>query len=208
MKKVAIVGASGHGKVVADLAELCGYEVVFFDDAYPEKTGIEHWHLAGTFADLIAQRDDFGFAIVAIGNNRVRVKLARELVTAGIELITLIHPTAVVSRYAAIGRGTVIFANAVVNAFARVGENVIINTSAVVEHDCVVACGGHLSPNAAIAGGVMVEEFSWIGIGAVALQLMRIGCNTVVGANSTVIRDLSEGVTAVGSPAKVIKRNQ
>lgn len=208
MKKVAIVGASGHGKVVADLAELCGFEVVFFDDAYPNKTIIGDWRIIGTSADLQVCADSYPLAVVAIGNNKVRVKLAGQLANAGIELVTLIHPSAVISRYASIGKGTVIFANAVVNAFATVEDNVIINTSAVVEHDCVVASGGHLSPNAAIAGGVVVEQCSWIGIGAVARQLVRIGSNTVIGANSTVIKDMPKDVTAVGSPAKVIKSDQ
>ena len=205
--KIAIVGASGHGKVVADLAEICGFEVVFFDDAYPNKINIEHWQVVGNFADLMANKDKFTTAIVAIGNNKIRVKLANQLADAGIELMTLIHPSAVVSQYASIGKGTVVFASAVINAFAKVQDNVIINTGAVVEHDCIVASGSHLSPNAALAGGVIVEACSWIGIGAVARQLVRIGEHTIIGANSTVINDISQQVTAVGSPAKIINRN-
>lgn len=208
MKTVAIVGASGHGKVVADLAEVCGFEVVFFDDAYPKQTNIEHWQVLGNFADLIAKEDEYPCAIVAIGNNKVRLKSANQLADAGIELMTLVHPSAVVSQYAAIGKGTVVFANAVINAFAQVGDNVIINTGAVVEHDCVVSSGSHLSPNAALAGGVVVGGCSWIGIGAVARQLVRIGEHTVIGANSAVINDIPQQVTAVGIPAKVINSAQ
>ena len=208
MKTVAIFGASGHGKVVADLAEVCGFGVVFFDEAYPKQTNIEHWQVLGGFADLIAKEDEYPCAIVAIGNNKVRVKLANQLADAGIELMTLVHPSAVVSQYAAIGKGTVVFANAVINAFAQVGDNVIINTGAVVEHDCVVASGSHVSPNAALAGGVVVGGCSWIGIGAAVRQFVRIGEYTVIGANSAVINDIPQQVTAVGVPAKVIHSEQ
>lgn len=207
MKTIAVVGASGHGKVVADLAEVCGFEVMFFDDAFPDKKQLEHWQVVGSVASLIENKEKFSSAIVAIGNNEVRVRLGNVLEEAGIELLTLIHPTAAVSQYVSIGKGTVVFACAVINAFAKVGDNVIINTCAVVEHDCVVESGSHLSPNSALAGGVVVEKFCWIGIGATARQLVRIGERTVIGANSTVINDIPRAVTAVGCPAKVIKCN-
>ena len=206
MKKIAIVGASGHGKVVADLAELCGFEVTFFDDAYPQRQNVTHWTVAGSFADLLNQQQKYSCAIVAIGNNPIRMKLSKQLSEKGFTLPTLVHPKAVISQYASINNGSVVFAYVVVNAFAQIGSNCIINTAAVVEHDCVLGDGVHLSPNVALAGGTVVGDYCWLGIGTVTLQLARVGNNSIVGANSTVIKDIPADVTAIGSPAKVIKK--
>jgi len=205
MKKLAIVGASGHGKVVADLAELCGYQVVFFDDTYPNKTNVEHWQILGTLTDLLNRIGDYPNAIVAIGNNSIRCKLSNDLLSNGFKAPVLTHPSATVSKYATIKEGTVIFAHAVVNAFAKIETNCIINTSVIVEHDCVVGNSVHLSPSVALAGGTKIGELSWLGIGSVTKQLIEIGSNSIIGANSTVINNIPANVTVVGSPT-VIKK--
>ena len=139
MKKIAIVGASGHGKVVADLAELCGFEVAFFDDAYPEKKSIEHWPVLGDFKDLLKTNDVLKNAIVAVGNNNIRTKLSKHLIENGFHLPVLIHPKATISKYAKIDLGSVVFANAVINAFAKIGRYSIINSSATVEHEATTS---------------------------------------------------------------------
>ncbi len=205
MKKIAVVGASGHGKVIADLAEACGYQVFFFDDAFPEKTHLEHWAVLGSFDDLFAQPDAFPSVFVAIGNNAIRAKLANQLQAHGFTLPVLIHPSAVISQYASIASGSAVLANVVVNAFAKVAQNCIINTAAVVEHDCILEEAVHLSPNVALAGNTKVNAFSWLGIGSVTKQGVEIGTNTIIGANSTVLENIPANVTAVGSPALIKK---
>jgi sugar O-acyltransferase (sialic acid O-acetyltransferase NeuD family) len=206
MKNIAIVGASGHGKVVAELAELCGYNVVFFDDAYSsENTKIEHWSVKGCFLDLLEQHDIYKNVVVAIGSNEIRSRLSERLEANGFILPVLIHPKAEISRYATVDIGSVVFANSVINAFAKIGKNCIINTSAVVEHDCILGDGIHLSPNVALSGGTVVNDLAWLGIGSVTRQLIKIGKNSTVGANSTVVKDIPAGVTVFGSPAKVME---
>ena len=204
-KELAILGASGHGKVVADIAEQLGYKVSFYDDAYPNKTHIVHWPIYGTFKDLIALnntnttlRND---VVVAIGNNEIRQKKIFLQQKNSFNLITLVHPTAVISPYASIAPGTVVFASAVVNAFAEVGVGCIINTSAVVEHDCSIDDFSHICPNAALAGGVSVGAKSWVGIGCQVKQLITIGDNCIIGAGSTVINNIPNNTIAYGSPA-------
>ncbi|ATC85304.1 acetyltransferase [Pseudoalteromonas arctica] len=208
-KNLAIVGASGHGKVIGDIAEQLGYTVIFFDDAYPSKKNIEHWTIHGTCADLIAPNNantTFGNdVVVAIGNNEIRQEKILLLQQHSFNLITLIHPTAVISPYAAIAQGTVVFAGAVINAFAKVGVGCIINTAAVVEHDCTIDNFTHICPNVALAGGVSVGTKSWVGIGSQVKQLITIGSNCIVGAGSTVVKNTPDNVTAFGSPAVVIK---
>lgn len=202
-KQLAIVGASGHGKVIADIAEQLGFTVKFYDDAYPSKTNIEHWPIQGTCADLIALHATPVDVVVAIGNNDIRLQKTQLLQQNSFNLITLIHPSAVISNYAVIAQGTVVFAGAIINAFAKVGQGCIINTSAVVEHDCNIGDFTHICPNTALAGGVTVGSKSWVGIGSQVRQLIAVGNNSVVGAGSTVIKDIPDNVTAFGSPAVV-----
>ena len=208
-KILAIVGASGHGKVIADIAEQLGYIVNFYDDAYPSKKNIEHWPIHGTCADLIALNNTNATlsndVVVAIGNNEIRQQKIELLQQVNFSLITLIHPTAVISQYAEIADGTVIFAGAVINAFAKVGVGCIINTAAVIEHDSIIGDFTHICPNVALAGGVAVGRKSWVGIGSQVKQLITIGDNCIIGAGSTVVKNIPDNVTAFGSPAVVIK---
>jgi len=200
-KELAIVGASGHGKVIADIAEQLGFTIKFYDDAYPTKTHIEHWPIQGTCADLIALHTTPIDVVVAIGNNDIRLQKIQLLQQNNFNLITLIHPSAVISKYAVIAQGTVVFAGAVINAFAKVGVGCIINTSAVVEHDCIIGDFTHICPNVALAGGVIVGSKSWVGIGSQVRQLITIGDNCLIGAGSTVVKNIPNNVTVFGSPA-------
>ena len=200
-KQLAIVGASGHGKVIADIAEQLGFSAKFYDDAYPNKTHIEHWPIQGTCADLIALHTTPIDVVVAIGNNDIRLQKIQLLQQNNFNLITLIHPSATISQYATIAKGTVVFAGAIINAFTKVGEGCVINTSAVVEHDCTIGDFTHICPNVALAGGVVVGAKSWVGIGSQVRQLITIGDNCLIGAGSTVVKNIPNNVTAFGSPA-------
>ncbi|MFC3033126.1 acetyltransferase [Pseudoalteromonas fenneropenaei] len=201
----AILGASGHGKVIAEMAELCGYEeIYFFDDRWPALQGIEHWSVFGDTASLFESCLKFTNVVIAIGNNTIRIEKQRLLQSAGANFSPLCHPKSHISSYAKIGAGSVVMANAVINPFAYVGNGCIINTSAVIEHDCSIEDGAHVSPGAMLAGGVCVGETSWVGIGAQVKQLVKIGSRCVVGAGATVVNDISDGLTVVGTPAKPI----
>lgn len=206
MRKLAILGASGHGKVVADAAECFGWQSIeFFDDAWPDLQDNGVWPVVGNTTALMGRLADFDGVLVAIGNNRVRhVKLV-ELRTAGARLATLIHPDASVSRYAVIGEGSVVFAGAVVNAGACVNRGGVLNTGCSVDHDCVLGEAVHISPGARLAGGVQVGSQSWVGIGASVRQLICIGQRTVVGAGSAVVCDIPDDVVVAGVPAKRIR---
>lgn len=206
MKRLAVLGASGHGKVVADTAECCGWQSVeFFDDAWPKLQANGAWTVAGDTTSLLTQLDQFEGVIVAIGNNRIRLAKLMELQTMGAFLATLLHPAATVSRYARIGTGSVVFAGAVVNADVRVGMGSILNTGCSIDHDCVLGDIVHICPGAHLAGGVRVGNQSWIGIGACVRQLICIGERVVVGAGAAVVADVPDDVTLCGVPAKIVK---
>ncbi|MFA0477117.1 acetyltransferase [Vibrio breoganii] len=205
MTSCAILGASGHGKVIAELAELNGYDPIdFYDDAWSAKSSVECWEIKGNTDNLFAIVESYDLVVVAIGNNEVRVEKSRQLMNAGAKLGVLAHPSSVISPLATLGLGTVVMANAVVNPFSKVGFACIVNTAATIDHDCNLGDGVHVSPGVNIAGGVNIGSQSWIGIGSAVKQLVCIGSNVTVGAGSTVIKDVSDGQTVIGCPAKSI----
>jgi sugar O-acyltransferase (sialic acid O-acetyltransferase NeuD family) len=208
MKTLAVLGAGGHGKVVADAAEACGRwdEIVFFDQAWPGQALCGPWVIVGDEAALLSQASRFSGVVVAIGTNPVRLDCARRLIAAGAELTTVIHPAATISRHASMAAGTVAFAGAVVNPGARIGMACVINTGASVDHDCVLGDGVHISPGAHLAGNVQVGEASWVGIGASVRQGITLGPNTMVGAGAAVVHSSTGGITLVGVPARPLER--
>ncbi|MDF8327482.1 MULTISPECIES: acetyltransferase [Aeromonas] len=205
MTKCAILGASGHGKVIAEIAELNNFnEIHFFDDRWPQLTQLAHWSVFGNSDVLLKSAHRYDLVVVAIGHNATRVNKLRQLQKIGAIISPLVHPNAVVSRYASLGAGTVVMANTVVNPFASVGEACILNTAACIEHDCVLADGVHISPGAKLAGGVNIGLQTWVGIGAQIKQLVSVGDEVVVGAGATVIRDVPHHQIVVGTPARAI----
>ena len=165
MNKLIIVGAGGHGKVIADNAFKNGYKDIAFADDHASGT-IMGFPVVGTSADLPQWNDGQTDFVIGIGNNAVRQRIA---VQYDVNWVTLIHPSAQIALGVTIGAGTVVMAGAVINACASVGQHCIINTRAVVEHDNVIEDYAHISPNAALggtvcigAGSVMVVSQSYI----------------------------------------------
>jgi sugar O-acyltransferase (sialic acid O-acetyltransferase NeuD family) len=206
MAILAILGASGHGKVIADIALSSGEwtDIVFFDDAYPAVNKIEVWPVSGTSLELKAHHLEFDGVIVAIGDNQTRLLLQDQLYDYGCKIATLIHPNASVSQFATINSGSVIMPGAVVNAFSHVGLACIVNSNAVIEHDCYLESGVHISPNAALAGSVKIGCCSWIGIGSNIKQSVTIVGSVIIGAGSLVINDIHISGTYIGAPASLL----
>jgi sugar O-acyltransferase (sialic acid O-acetyltransferase NeuD family) len=201
--RLAIVGASGHGKVVADTALECGWQdLAFFDDSAHPRDRFGEWPILGPTAALLASLSEYVGVVVAIGHNRTRISKARELSAAGANMVTLVHPRAYVARDVRLGAGTVVFAGATVQPGATVGVGVIVNTGATVDHDCVLADGVHICPGAHLAGGVSVGECAWLGIGCVVRQCISIGADVVVGGAAAVMMPVPDGITVVGVPAR------
>lgn len=205
MKSCAILGASGHGKVVAEIAQLNGYQnITFYDDRWPDLKSVEHWSVSGDTNALSAEVERYDLTVIAIGHNATRSIRQRELQEVGAKFSVIAHPSAVISRYATIGAGTVVMANAVINPFNTIGDSCIVNTGATIDHDCNLSDGVHISPGTNLAGGVIIGENSWIGIGSQIKQLVVIGAEVTVGAGSTVLYNIPDHQTVAGSPAQPI----
>ena len=207
---IGIFGVGGHARVAADCAVAAGLTVdAFYDDDVAvhgeTRFGTPGIPVRGGRDRAVRAGSDTGL-LVAIGNNRVRSDIARWLAERGVEFETVIHPAAVVGSYVDIGKGSLLVAGAVVNTGARVGEHVIINTSASVDHDCQLADFVHISPGAHLAGEVKVGEGAHIGTGASVIPGITVGAWSVVGAGAVVMRDVPEGVTVVGMPPRVLKK--
>lgn len=202
MKKLVIIGAGGHGKVVADLALLNGYEKIVFRADLGGATECAGFPVEGTTDDLSGRRDwDF---FVAIGDSAAREKYFKKL--EGFNIVTLIHPNATVARGAQIGRGTAVMAGAVVCTYAKVGDGCIVNTCASVDHESVVGDFSHISVGAHLSGGVNVGRSVWVGVGAAVVDKVSICDCCVVGAGAVVTKNLDARGTYIGVPAKLYER--
>ncbi len=207
-EKIVIFGAGGHAKVVIDALESEGkYQIAFIADVDAARIGT-------TILGYPIRPEEEGFAavsmgvttaMIAIGANASRCRLAIQARQLGFTLATVIHPNALVSRTAVVGLGSLVMPGGVINADVRIGENVIINSGAVIEHDCVVGDDVHIAPNATLCGGVHVGRGSLIGAGSTILVGVSIGAEAVIGAGSTVLSSIPAKARAVGSPCRILE---
>ncbi len=205
MKNLAILGASGHGKVVADAALCAGWDrIVFFDDNWLNLKNVNKMPIEGDESSFFSRAADFNGRVVAIGNNEQRFKKAVQLKDLGLALTTIVHPAAVVSQFSTLGSGCVIFAGAIINSNAKLGDYCIVNTGATIDHDCIIEDAVHISPGVHLAGDVRVGALSWVGIGASVRQKIKIGSHVMVGAGTVVIQDIEDYSTVIGVPGKKI----
>jgi sugar O-acyltransferase (sialic acid O-acetyltransferase NeuD family) len=210
--RVLVLGAGGHGRVVLDILQQCGRQVVGFLDNNREIFGrrIDGVPVLGGIADIgrIAREHEAAGAVVAIGDNGVRRGLAREVRRLGLELANAIHPSATISASATLGRNVVAAAGVVVCAHCQVGDSVILNTGCIVDHQTMIGEGTHICPGVRVAGRVKIEAGAFLGIGSTVIPKVIIGCESIVGAGAVVISDVEPMSTVVGVPARAVKRTQ
>ena len=205
MAKTYLFGASGHGKVIKEILNANDIEVGAFIDDNKEVNECAGCVVLHEYAGLSP-------VIVSVGVNAIRKKVVEKLVAKaeadGQELTfaTAIHPSAIVSPSAKIGEGTVVMAGAIINADAVIGKHCIINTGASVDHECVVEDFCHIAPHATLCGQVHVGEGTIMGVGSCAIPCVNIGSWCTIGAGAAVVKDIPDGATAVGVPAKTISR--
>ena len=206
MKRLAIFGAGGHGRVIGDIAMSSGWDSIdFYDDFVPAGKSLTGLSISGNLTSLIDRSTFYSGFHIAIGDNEVRLDLLRKLLSMGLRCPNIIAPSAVIASTVRFGVGISIMANVVVNSRTIVTDGVILNTGCTVDHDCRIQVGAHISPGAHLAGNVSVGERSWVGIGSAIIEGRVIGSDAVIGAGSVVIQDVSDTVTVAGNPSRVIE---
>ncbi len=205
--KSIICGAGEQGRVVLDILQQTGVEVIGFIDDTIELHGtiVNGVSVLGN-CEMVdtAGTEDVGY-IIALGDNNIRSQKYQEFEISGKQFINAIHPAATISKNATIGYGVVIGPNSVVNTDAVIGNNVVINTGAIIEHDNIIENDTHIAPGVCLAGGVRVKNAATVGIGAVVLDDLTIGQNATVGAGAVVTKDVPDNAVVAGVPAKIIK---
>lgn len=209
MKKLLILGAGGHGKVVADAAICQGEykEICFLDDGVNVSVQNSYGKIIGCFSDSYEMKGVFSEVAVAIGDNKLRLEWINNLINFGYNLPVIIHPSAAVSTTVKISEGTVVMANAVINPDSYVGKGCIINTASSVDHDCSLKEGVHISPGAHLAGNVSIGRLSWVGTNASIIPNCYIEEDVIIAAGAVVIKDINKkGATVMGIPAQIIEK--
>lgn len=205
MKKLIIIGASGHGKVVADIAQKTNrYSEICFIDDNPDVKECMGFEVIGTCQDIDKWIPNAEF-FVAIGNSHIRENIISVLFEKKASIATLIHPQACVAEHVKIGLGTVVMAGVVINSDTKIGNGVIINTSSSIDHDNIIEDYCHLSVGAHLTGTVHVQKHTWIGAGAVVSNNINICEECTIGAGAVVVKDIDEKGTYVGVPARKMK---
>ena len=195
MNRLVIIGASGQGKVVADIAKKNGYtDIVFLDDGgkVRECAGFPVIGKTGNVPE--------GDVFVAIGNAAVRKRFMDA--NKGRTFPVLIHPSAVIADDVIIGEGSIVMAGAVINPAARIGRGVIVNTSSSIDHDCMIGDFVHVAVGAHLCGTVKVGSETWIGAGATVINNISICGGCMIGAGAVAVKDIDERGTYIGVPAK------
>jgi sugar O-acyltransferase (sialic acid O-acetyltransferase NeuD family) len=189
-KKLAIIGAGGHGKVVGEIALLNNYKSInFFDDKFSQIKKFP-FTIFGNLDYLKNHLKDYDVFFVAIGDNHARHDKIKWLKKEKVNIVSLVHPKSVISKLSSLGIGTCVMANAVINVGSVVKEGVIINTSASIDHDCIIEEYAHISPNCSLSGSVKIGKFSHLGTGTSVHPGISVGNNVKIGIGSKIYNDI------------------
>lgn len=194
--KVYLYGASGHAKVVMDIARLAYVDVPCLIDDNQQVN-----ELAGK--PVVHSADGLSPMIITIGDCQIRRTVAQKL--GAREYLTVIHPSAVKADNVKIGYGTVVMAGAIMNPYVEVGNHCIINTGASLDHDVKVGDFVHIAPHCTVCGGAEIGEGTWLGAGTTVIQGIHIGKDCYIGAGSVVVKDIPDGCLAYGNPCRIVK---
>ncbi len=193
-----LLGASGHGKVIAEIAELNNLSINGFIDKNEDLKEILNYKV---LHEIPLQTIKI---VISIGANKIRKHIVEQ--NNNFNYFVLIHPNTSISKRALIDEGTVIMAGVSINSEVKIGKHCIINTNASIDHECILADYVHISPNVALAGNVEIGEGTHVGIGTSVIQGIKIGKWCTIGAGAVIIKDIPDGLTVVGNPGRILNK--
>jgi sugar O-acyltransferase (sialic acid O-acetyltransferase NeuD family) len=201
-KTLHIIGAGGHGHVIADMATLDVYSSIYFIDDNLLLSPL--WPIVSTIEHYFNQPSEtIDNIIVGIGDTNLRMRHINAILSnTNHQLVNIIHPSAIISEHISLGQGIVMMASTVINIRTVLGNGVIINTRSSIDHDCIIQSGVHICPGVTIGGHVFIGENTWIGIGSTIKNNIYIGKNVMIGAGSLVLHDIPDNQIVYGHPAK------
>jgi sugar O-acyltransferase (sialic acid O-acetyltransferase NeuD family) len=200
-KPVAIVGYSGHSFVIIDILLSAGRLVTAYCDAEEKEFNPYHLKYLGKETEVLNQLKKYDF-FACVGHNGIREKIHTNLSQYLGNPINAIHPSAVISASVKMGDGVMIAANATLNPLVEIGKGVICNTSTSIDHECIIGDFTHIAPGAVLCGNVKIGRSSFIGANSVIRQGITIGDNVTIGAGTVVVKDIPDGATVIGNPAR------
>ncbi|HPQ35960.1 MAG TPA: acetyltransferase [Tenuifilaceae bacterium] len=197
-----LYGASGHAKVIIEIAELLGITIHGIFDDNPSIKELFDYKVIGS-----AKKEEVPSepVLISIGNNKIRKIISQKF---NFNYCTLIHPKSFISKRCIIDEGTVVMGHSIINSDTVIGKHAIINTSASIDHECIIGNFTHISPNVTLSGGIRIGEGTHIGSGAVVAPNIRIGKWVTVGAGAVIIKDIPDYAVVVGNPGRIVKYNE
>lgn len=209
-KEIYVLGVGHKTLVYIDLVEACGYVVAGLYHYNDSRTGeIFHGYpILGSFDDLFskASLQHMNFAL-SQGDNKIRAKVYYQILSKQGEVPTLIHPTAIVSKFAKLGQGVVVHINTVVHPDVSIGDNTVLSYNVSITHDTSLGAHCYFASNAMVGAYADIEDFVFMGIGAILVsgKVKKIGTHAYIGAGSTLTKDVDSYNVVAGSPARVLR---
>ncbi len=204
--KTVIVGYSGHAYVVAESYIADGGNIGFYADLNEASKNPFDLAYLGFESDPNFKGWDTSFKyILGIGDNYLREKVAKLILSNFNILENVIDPYAVISKSVNIGNGVFASKGVLVNAFSTIGSFTILNTGCIIEHECEIGIASHIAPGAVLAGNVKVGNRTFIGANAVIKQGVVIGDDVIIGAGSVVLHNVENNSKLVGNPGRLLK---
>lgn len=209
MKKVILIGYSGHALVVAEILMQNGYEIYgYLDKKESSKNLLKIPYMGFERDPAVLRRIKDIEVFPAIGDNQIRRNVMLFMHQQGFSIPSGISSGSSLSDNIKIGKGTLICRGVCINPFAEIGEGVIINTGSIIEHECYIQNFSHIAPGAVLAGNVKIGKGSFVGANAVIKQGVTIGNNVIIGAGAVILQDIEDNMIIAGNPGRQIHVNE
>jgi len=213
-RKVVLIGAGGHAKVVIDLFKSNdNIKIMGMVDKDKKRIGekILGIPIIASDKELVRVKKEVNNTLIAVGStgdNRLRIKLYKKVEGLGYKFINAIHQNSIIGEEVDLGNANTVMAGVILNSGVKLGNNNIINTGAILEHDVKIGNHVHIAPGVKLSGGVKISDYSHLGTGATVIQGINIGENSLIGAGSVIIDDVPDNSLVVGNPGRIIKKRR